>query len=219
MKVHDDTLYFNNARPEIVDLVPSDSRRILDVGCNNGSFGKIIKEKLNAEVWGVELNKTAGEFAILKLDNVIIGDINEVLPELPNGYFDCICFNDVIEHLIDPWHLLMSIKEKLTDEGIIICSIPNIRHSSILKEYLFKGEWNYQNSGILDWTHLRFFTHKNIIRMFSNLDYEILKMKGINPTGSLKYKIMNILLFNLFWDCRYLQFVCIAKPVREKQND
>src|SRR6266403_4304760 len=120
--------YFSQSRPEMDRFVPPTARRILDVGCGEGRFGQRLKEKLNAEVWGVELVPLAADVARDRLDRVLCGDITQQLINIRDHYFDCIIFNDVIEHLMDPYRVLIAIKQKLTREGVVVCSIPNIRY-------------------------------------------------------------------------------------------
>jgi len=194
-------------------FVPSAAKRILDVGCGEGTFGRHMKETLNAEVWGVELVSSIAQVAGTQLDRVLCGDIMQQLEQLPDGYFDCITFNDVIEHLVDPYRMLVAIKQKLSPDGVVVCSIPNVRSFRNLFELVIRGEWRYVEAGILDKTHLRFFTKKSISEMFPSLGYRIVRLEGINPTRSWAVTIFNIATFGFFNDTRYLQFGCVAKAL------
>ena len=205
--------YFSQSRLEMTDFVPRNSKKILDIGCAEGAFGQQLKEKLNAEVWGLELDIKAANIAKKKLDKVIMGDISQFTNTIPNKYFDCIIFNDILEHLYDPYKVLLDIKRCLSPNGVVVSSIPNIRHFRVLKKLLIKKLWEYKDDGILDKSHLRFFTKKSIINMFNSLGYKLLKIEGINPTTSLEFKLLNILLLGYLSDAKYSQFACIAKPV------
>lgn len=205
--------YFSKERPEMMEFIPEDVDKVLDVGCGEGVFGQQIKEKLDVEVWGVEVKEDVAEIAQKALDNVLVGDISQIIRELPNDYFDCIVFNDVLEHLEDLYGTLRKIKKKVSEEGVIICSIPNVRYLPILIDLLVKKQWKYVDHGILDRTHLRFFTKNSIIDMFDSLGYEILQFKGINELTSWKYKLINTLFLGFLSDTRYLQFACVAKPI------
>ncbi|MCX6778936.1 MAG: class I SAM-dependent methyltransferase, partial [Candidatus Magasanikbacteria bacterium] len=189
-----------------------DAKKILDVGCGMGLFGEQLKKKLNAEVWGMELDNKSGLVAKEKINRVLIGDVFQLINDLPNTYFDCIVFNDILEHLADPFSLLSRIKEKLSTNGVIVCSIPNVRYFINLKNLLVQKQWKYEDAGILDKTHLRFFTQKSIVDMFESLDYKIIKMEGINPINSWKFTLLNILSLRYLSDTEYLQFACVAKP-------
>lgn len=203
--------YYDAERSELLEFIPHDARTILDVGCSSGNFGQLVKKHRNCVYWGIEPDKRVADRASKKLDKVINKTFSEDLPEIQNCTFDVICFNDVLEHLINPEHALRQCKNKLTENGIIIASIPNILYFPVLSEILIKQDWQYQDSGILDDTHLRFFTKKSIIRMFENNGYEIIRIVGINPGTSRKYKIINLLLLNYIKDWKYSQFVVQAK--------
>ncbi len=204
--------YYNYERREMIEFIPVQARTVLDVGCGAGAFGMALKESRKAEVWGVEINEEAAHSAKERLDLVLTGDIGSIMSDLPYQFFDCAIFNDVLEHLIDPYHILSSMKAKLSRNGIIVCSLPNIRYYRQLKELLIDKQWQYKEAGILDKTHLRFFTEKSIIDMFRGLDFEILLMKGMNPTRSRNFKLLNMVLLGSLSDARYAKFVCVVKP-------
>ena len=205
--------YFSQPRPEMERFIPTTAKRILDVGCGEGILGLRLKERLCAEVWGVELVPSIAEVARQRLDRVFCGDIMHQLEHIRDHYFDCVIFNDVIEHLVDPYRMLVAIKQKLTQGGVVVCSIPNIRYFRNLFDFVVRGEWRYQEGGILDKTHLRFFTKKSICEMFESLGYRILRLEGINAKPSWKVGIFNIATFGYFSDTRYVQFGCVAEPL------
>ena len=198
----------------MLKYIPSDAKRILDVGCGEGNFGCFLKEKNASEVWGIEIVEEAGKIAKGKLDKVLIGDVNSVINDLPDNFFDCIVLNDVLEHLENPEKVLKIIAKNLTTDGFIIASIPNVRYIWNLVELVFKKDWEYKNSGILDKTHLRFFTQKSIVRMFNNAGYEVKKIEGINPTKNEKVKIFLFLTLGFFRDTRFIQFATVAQKHR-----
>lgn len=206
--------YYLRERFEMIAYVPKTAKKILEVGCGAGVFAAQLKEKLDAEIWGVEIDEKAASLAKDKIDKLLVGDIYKLLSELPDAYFDCIIFNDLLEHLIDPFKIISEIKNKLTKNGVVVSSIPNVRYFRILKDLLLKKEWRYQDSGILDKSHLRFFTQKSIVDMFKTLGYEILKIEGIGPAinKSWEFKILNFITLGNLSDAKYPKFACAVKP-------
>ncbi|MFL6466529.1 MAG: class I SAM-dependent methyltransferase, partial [Pyrinomonadaceae bacterium] len=189
-------VYENATRDEMLPFVPVGSRFILDIGCSVGNFGSLLKEARRAEVWGVEIDERSAEIASARLDKVLTGAFDRNL-ELPAQAFDCIVFNDVLEHMVDPYSALEYAKELLSEDGCVVASIPNVRYFGNVWLMLVHGSWEYQDSGILDRTHLRFFTQKSIQAMFADQGYEIENIHGINSLEVCdryfrnKFKILN----------------------------
>lgn len=206
--------YYDNFRKDMMDYIPDGVKKTLEFGCGTGGFSYELKKKYGAQTWAVEINIEAANKASEVLDKVINKDALESLKDLPDSYFDCVLFFDVLEHLVNPYELLVKLKPKLSTNGIIICSIPNIRYYRVFVSYVFKGDWNYKDHGVMDKTHLRFFTKKSIKNMFAKLGYEILKIQGIHPTSSRTYKIFNTLLLKRLNDLRYKHYTVVAKPMK-----
>jgi 2-polyprenyl-3-methyl-5-hydroxy-6-metoxy-1,4-benzoquinol methylase len=210
---HQDGLY----RPEMLKFLPLNAKAVLDVGCANGDFGQSVKKLCKAEVWGIEAKSTAAAVAKSKLDHFLSGTLEEVFTELPDNHFDAIYFNDVLEHLVEPEAMLQKLVAKLSPEGVFITSIPNVRYFRNLINLLVKKDWEYEEWGILDRTHLRFFTQKSILNMFQRLNFEVLRFEGINPTSSHRPYIYHFLTLGLFGlDTRFLQFASVVKPKNKK---
>jgi len=203
--------YYNNTREEMLAFLPQNAKMILDVGCADGSFSRIIKDRNKAEVWGIEYMPEEAKKASTKIDHVLSGTCEDNIDKLPNDYFDVIYFNDILEHLVDPYKVLERVKNKLSKDGIVISSIPNMRYHSALKNLILKKDWKYGNHGVMDKTHLRFFTKKSIYNMYVEAGYDVIEHKGINVTKSLKPWLYNIPLLFTALDMRYLQFATVAK--------
>jgi len=180
--------HFNPAyigyREDILNLIPNGKNiiRILDIGCSIGTLGEQIKQRnKNVEVVGIEFDEQMAKIAKEKLDKVIEGDVEKI--NLGNyftvNYFDCIILADILEHLKNPWDVLKNITTFLNDDGIIIASIPNIRHNSTILSLVIKGYWPYRERGIHDKTHLRFFTLHNIKELFQYGGLNIVEIKRI----------------------------------------
>jgi len=154
-----DDAYFEFDRPELRELVPAAARRVLDVGCGAGALGAALREERGIEVSGLELSPAAAAQARGRLDAVVEADLDrlEALPFEP-GSFDAMVFGDVLEHLRDPHRLLRLLRPWLADDGALVCSIPNVGHWSVVLPLLTQDRWPYADAGLLDRTHVHFFT-------------------------------------------------------------
>jgi len=207
--------YYANIRSEMLDFIPQDAKKILDCGCGEGHFGNEAKNRLNAEVWGLEMDVTSANTAKGHLHTVIQGDLATTISEVPAAYFDCITFNDVLEHLVNPYEILTTIRGNLSPHGVVVCSIPNARYWRVFKKYVFGKDWKYEDNGVMDRTHLRFFTKKSMINMFEDLNYEVISIQGLKPTPSVGFHILNTLTLGYIKDCKYIQYALVARPKTE----
>ena len=199
--------YYSSLRPEMAELLTAPVRRILDVGCGNGAFAAGLKKSgIASEVWGIEIFESVASEASSVLDKVLVGDAASQIENLPTGYFDAIFFNDSLEHMVDPYTVLSDIKRSLVPGGLIIASLPNVRHIRTLFELLIKKDWHYRDQGVLDRTHLRFFTQKSARRMFEDAGLIVEVTKGIEPTKQWLLYLLNFMTFKLFDDTLYYQF-------------
>ncbi len=151
--------YYESERSEVVELVPAAGARILDVGCGAGAMGAAMLARGAREVVGVEVVPEMAAIARGRLGAVHALDLQRCLPlPYPDGHFDVITCADVLEHLVDPAAVLRHLHRYLSPRGQLICSIPNVRHESVVLRLLVEGRWRYEDHGILDRTHLRFYT-------------------------------------------------------------
>lgn len=196
----------------MLDFLPNQAKVFLEIGCGEGNFGAKVKASSPGVVyWGMELDKDAASEANLKIDNVLIGNCEVQVDRLPDSFFDCVIFNDSLEHLADPFLFLDKIKLKTKNNGYVLASIPNFRHYKNLYNLFFKRDFKYVDVGILDNTHLRFFTRKSILRFFEQSGYAVEVLEGIHGSRKKKVKIMASILPWLFDDIPYSQFACRAK--------
>jgi len=166
--------YFSDAREELVELVNRTGLTVLEVGCGNGATGKRLLETGKAKwVTGVELVPEQGAIARSVLNEVYVGNINDIALDWQPRQFDCFVFGDVIEHFADPWSLLRRLRPFLAEDGIVVTSIPNVRHWPVVWDLVVRGDWRYQKDGVMDITHLRFFTRKSIYRFFAETGYAV----------------------------------------------
>ncbi len=173
--------YFRQERRDIEAVIPDNVMKILDVGCGEGLLGKRLLGKGAEEVVGVEITPDICKIARGNLTDVICGNIEEIDLPFEEGYFDCIIFADVLEHMKEPLSLLKRLRKNLSTTGVVVASIPNVGYYGIL-HMLSQGHWTYQAAGILDKTHLRFFTRKEIGSLFADAGLEITGMTAnIDP--------------------------------------
>lgn len=174
--------YYGFERPELVALVPEGARRVLDVGCAAGALGAAVKRRLpQCEVSGIEYVQSVVERAATRLDHAFRADLNAPIElAFPSGYFDAMIFGDVLEHLLDPEQSLRGLLPYLAPEGVVIASIPNVKHWSVMVPALAQDRWEYTDAGLLDKTHVHLFTLHEAMRMFDALGLGELQHIGAN---------------------------------------
>ncbi len=170
--------YYSLVRTELFDFIPKGTKSILEVGCGSGATLAQLKRIGKAKrVVGIEISPIAAQRARKMLDAVYQGDIERDSFPLRRGQFNIILFPDVLEHLIDPWSVLKKMRSYLKPGGKIIVSVPNIRHFTVLRDLIWHGDWRYSDAGIMDRTHLRFFTRRTIIEALELAGYEVEQSK------------------------------------------
>jgi len=214
-------LYYKCQRPELVRHIKPGNNRILDVGCAEGVLGESLKQQgLASEVVGIELFPEAARVAENKVDRVICGDL-EVMSRDELGLkpqsFDYIICGDVLEHLRDPWETLSWLATLLNDDGQLIASVPNVRHWSVLFPLLFRGVWKYQPHGILDRTHLRFFTRKSAIQMFKESSLLVESCEG-SKLRRKKDQLLNLMMLSLGKEFVSVQWTLVGKRLERLQS-
>lgn len=205
--------YFQSQRKEMIPFIPNNVQKLLEIGCGTGAFAAHLKTLRRIEVTGIEPQKHAYEQASKVLDKVLQLDVDSGISALDGHQFDCIVFNDVLEHLVDPWAILKNVQKLLMPGGCVVASVPNIRYMPALKDFVIKGTWRYQQDGVMDKTHLRFFTKMSIGELFDSSGYNLSLIQGINGIQfPWKYSLLNRITGQRLEDTRYQQFACIATP-------
>ena len=206
------------ARPDVVRLVPARCGRILDVGCATGSVGSVLKEtRKDVHVTGVELDPAMAKAAGQRLDAVIEGDIGSLLTQgaLDDQRFDCVILADVLEHIIDPWTVLASLGRRLEPDGVVVASLPNVRHYTRLASLLFMKTWPYRDRGIHDRTHLRFFAQRNVETLFESAELRIMSLRRQYRVLEAPYRInrySRVLAVPPLRDLLTFQYLIVATP-------
>ena len=163
----------DNSHTKILKLVKPNSS-VLEFGSDNGIMSRHMKDVLNCKITAIELNADAAKNASNYCEKMIVCDIEKYtwLTEISGEKFDYILFADVLEHLYDPWKVLVEVRKFLNDDGRIILSIPNIAHNAVIMS-LLEDEFNYTETGLLDNTHIRFFTAKTLDKMVVQAGYMV----------------------------------------------
>jgi 2-polyprenyl-3-methyl-5-hydroxy-6-metoxy-1,4-benzoquinol methylase len=197
--------YYAHLRGEVIEAIPEGCGTILDVGCGKGTLGRWLKEQGVKTVYGAELFPAAGEEARQWLDDVAVGNIEQLALPWREGSVDCIICADVLEHTADPWAVVAKLKKLLAPGGCIIASIPNVAFHRNLRK-MMRGEWRYTDEGLLDRTHLRFFTLSTIEELFSSNGMKIEKVfKKVD--GGWNVRVLNALLLGYLKNTLYLHYI------------
>jgi 2-polyprenyl-3-methyl-5-hydroxy-6-metoxy-1,4-benzoquinol methylase len=186
--IHLDTLRADYAPVGLLEMIKVPPRKVLDVGCFCGGSGRWLKGRFpDCTVIGIEMLEKAAATAAKAYDRVIVRAFEEVdfdAEGLPPGSVDTIIAADVLEHLYNPWKALQRLKALLAPGGAIFISLPNVRNLNVLAG-LANGEWHYAGAGILDITHVRFFTRAQALQMLEQTGWMVEDLR-INPDQSLK---------------------------------
>lgn len=223
-------VYDLNVRSEVRRWIPPDVKRVIDISCGKGGFALTLREALGADahLTGLEPVSPQAEVACRQpFDEVIEGFFPEAVADRL-GEFDLVCFNDVLEHFADPWTMLTQTRPLLSPHGRVLAAIPNIQYWPAVVD-LVNGKWEYTESGLMDVTHLRFFTRASIIALFERAGFEVLTCEGANSVwgaewaphrigNRVKRKLAGIvrgLIARLRPDGQFLHFIVVARPRHE----
>lgn len=169
--------YHDNPRPEIVDRIGVVPTCLLEIGCGSGATGALVKERFpDCRVIGVESNARAAEIARQRIDEVYACAFETLdidAAAFPKGRIDAVLLLDVLEHMYDPWRALLKLRNALAPGARVVASIPNVRNLLLL-DHLARGSWTYEAKGLLDITHIRFFTLREMTRLFGETGYRVL---------------------------------------------
>ncbi|MBD5524390.1 MAG: methyltransferase domain-containing protein [Lachnospiraceae bacterium] len=188
--------------------------QVLEVGCDLGATLLEIQNRYpKCKTYGLDINEAAVEIA-KHITEAVCGNIDEL--NLPfQEKFDYIIFGDVLEHLRHPEEVVRMCRSYLNEGGCIIASIPNVMHVSVL-EQLIDGRFQYQDIGLLDRTHIHFFTYYEIMRMFQETDYSVREVREVVSDISDRQRTIMETLLNLSdqteeWMYRTFQYVVKAQ--------
>ncbi len=161
--------------PDLLRLMPASARRVIEVGCSSGALAREYR-KVNpsCQYVGIEIDPAYAKLAERHCNEVLVLDIEDAGDADFAGRLagDCWIFGDALEHLILPWELLRTIRRHIPDDGCVVACIPNAQHWSV-QARLNCGTFRYEDAGLLDRTHLRWFTRTTMIEMFQGAGYRI----------------------------------------------
>jgi 2-polyprenyl-3-methyl-5-hydroxy-6-metoxy-1,4-benzoquinol methylase len=206
-----DAGYFSHARLDIFPLLPPRISRIFELGCGDGSTLRMLKKHYDFSFCtGLDIDAKAAAIASRNLDLALCGNIETM--DLPDaiGEMDVILCLDVLEHLVDPWQAVKKLHERLSPEGVIVASIPNIRYFKASLPLLFLGRWDLQEQGTLDRTHLRFFVKRTAVELMTSSGLHLHEMRPSGLEKGRKTRLANQLTLGLFEDFLALQYIIRA---------
>lgn len=208
--------YFCNPRVDLLELIPASHRDadILEIGAGCGDTLLYAKENGYAKrIYAIDIMRFEGSNQDSEIfEKFIVGDIQNMELDFKEEMFDVIIAGDILEHLQNPQEVILRLKKHLKPDGLFIASIPNFRYYKVLYTVFFKGDFKYENSGILDKTHLRFFCRKNIIELFDECGFVSLHVTSeFEKLKNTKGYMLNKLFFNKLKDFFIYQFFIVAK--------
>ena len=203
--------YYRQTRSEMLNFVPEETGRLLDIGCSEGYFGDAVSQKIpGCETWGVEANADAAAQAAGRNHKVLCGLID--LVELPDSYFDVVTMNDVLEHIPYSEPALAVVRRVLKPNGRLVLSVPNVRYYLNVRDLVLRGRWDYQEFGVLDRTHLRFFTLGSIKDLLGQNGFEVQRTEGLNaPQLKTHYRLLFALAPRSFADMKFPQIAVVSQ--------
>jgi len=173
----DQTPVHDSHNPDLLGLIPTYSRNLIEIGCSSGALAREFKKTNPAcNYFGIDIDSDYAELARRYCDDTAALNIDDAADDFyeNNEHRDCWIFGDTLEHLKNPWGVLEKIRACIPHNGSIVACIPNAQHWS-LQARLSVGDFRYEEMGLMDKTHLRWFTRQTIIEMFSKAGFRIVE--------------------------------------------
>jgi trans-aconitate methyltransferase len=194
--------YYGHERSALLDLFPAAPRRLLDVGCGAGATSVAARARWpHVETTGIEVVPSVAERAARVVDRVVVGSAETVDFARENiADVDGVVLADVLEHLVDPWSFLARLRAILAPDAVVVASLPNLANLWVI-ERLAAGRFDYEAEGILDATHLRFFTRASIGALFEGAGLRIERWERTTDgrvDDATRHRFLGIMLPNPF---------------------
>ena len=171
----DQTPAHDKANMTVLEIIPSESSKIIEIGCGSGALAREFKAlNPHCHYVGLDIVQEYANMAARYCDEVIVTDIEKQDADFFQKYNDrdCWIFADALEHLIDPWCVLRKVRQTIPDHGTVVACIPNAQNWSLVGN-LAIGNFRYQDSGLLDRTHLRWFTRQTMFELFEGTGFAV----------------------------------------------
>lgn len=209
-------VYPDDPRLDVAPFIPQDARSALDIGCGKGGFGATLRRVLGPEARIVGVEANADQAAVAAEGHGFDEVLNGYFPEALAGrheVYDAVFFNDVLEHVLDPWGLLGRVHEILETDGRVIAAIPSIQYAPVVRE-LIRGRWDYADTGTLDRTHVRFFTRATMVELFEGAGFDVVECRGSTPVWNRDWSRRSWkrrLWLKLNPDAAWLHFIVVGR--------
>jgi cyclopropane fatty-acyl-phospholipid synthase-like methyltransferase len=192
-----DRAYYSRARtwPSLFGI--RSGARVLDVGCGRGNLGAYLQQQHDSKVTGLEIIEENFKIASAVLHEAHLGDIESMDISTLGRHYDYVIFSDSLEHMLEPQAVLERVKNLIADGGRLLISMPNVRNFRVTMPLIFRDQWEYRDEGLLDRTHLRFFTGTSICKLLEHCGYRVEEVRLDLPLSS-KVGLLNVLTLGLF---------------------
>lgn len=204
--------YFSNIRTSFLAELPRNpAAKLLEVGCGRGNTALAARNQEKCG-WcaGIELCPGPAAVAAKHLDEVLVGDIEQMPLPFPPAHFDVLLMSEVLEHLRDPWTVLRRLHKLLKPGALVLAGSPNVSHHSVIR-MLLRGRWDLTSSGVMDRTHLRWFTPATYRALFEECGFAVVALGPAVPLRP-KARILNRLTLRRLEHLLHTQIQLKATP-------
>ena len=205
--------YFGGVRHDFLALLPDGgTAAVLEIGCGAGETGaEALARGLARTYTGIEIAEKPAAIARTRLTEVLEGDVERMELPWPDNQFDAVLMSEVLEHLVDPWSLVKRVAAKLKPGALVLASSPNVAQIAVLRD-LLADRWELTDEGVMDRTHLRWFTQASYRRMFEDAGICVEDVRAVAAPGPVS-KVFNLVTLNRLKHLTMRQ-ICIVGRAR-----